>query len=69
MEIPEYTCNIQGMRLFNVYGPGEEHKGEQQSVFGKFEKQAKENGVIKVFEGSDKIYRDFIWVGDVCSNN
>ena len=66
MEIPEYTCNIQGMRLFNVYGPGEEHKGEQQSVFGKFEKQAKENGVIKVFEGSDKIYRDFIWVGDVC---
>jgi len=66
LEIPEYTCNVQGFRFFNVYGHGEEHKGDQMSVFHKFEKQAKETGVIKVFEGSDKIYRDFIWVGDVC---
>ena len=41
MEVPEYTINVQGLRLFNVYGPGEQDKGEQQSVFGKFELQAK----------------------------
>ena len=28
--------NAIGLRLFNVYGSGEEHKGNQQSVFGKF---------------------------------
>ena len=66
MQVPEFMINVQGFRFFNVYGPGEEHKGDQQSVFGKFEKQAKETGVIKVFEGSDKIERDFIHVGDVC---
>lgn len=66
MEIPEYMCNVQGFRIFNAYGPGEEHKGEQQSVFGKFELQAKNLRKIKLFEGSDGIHRDFIWVGDIC---
>ena len=32
MEVPEFMINVQGLRLFNVYGPGEEHKGEQQSL-------------------------------------
>ena len=65
MQVPEFMVNVQGFRFFNVYGPGEEHKGDQMSVFHKFEKQAKETGVIKVFEGSDKIDRDFIHVVDV----
>ena len=59
--------DVIGLRLFNVYGSGEEHKGNQQSVFGKFQTQAKINKKIKLFEKSDKIFRDFIWVGDVCN--
>jgi len=54
------------MRYFNVYGPREEHKGTQASPVTKFTKQAKEDGVITLFENSDKYLRDFIFVGDVC---
>ena len=64
--VNEYQINVQGFRFFNVYGPGEEHKGEQMSVFHKFKKQAIETGKIKVFKGSKEIFRDFIHIGDVC---
>lgn len=57
--------NVQIFRYFNVYGHGEEHKGSQASVFTKFPLQAKEYGVIKLFEGSNKIVRDFVCVDDV----
>jgi len=53
---------VQGFRYFNVYGPGEDHKGSQASPFYKFEKQAKETGVIRLFEGSENFHRDFIHV-------
>lgn len=56
---------VQGFRYFNVYGPGESHKGNQRSVFHKFKEQAEENKEILVFEGSKKIKRDFICVADV----
>ena len=55
-----WTITIQGFRYFNVYGPGEDHKGDQASPYHKFEKQAKETGVIKLFEGSENYARDFI---------
>ena len=61
----EFRINIQGFRYFNVYGHGEEHKGDMMSPISKFTKQAKETGVIKVFEGSGKFKRDFICVEDV----
>ena len=61
----EFRVNIQGFRYFNVYGHGEEHKGDMMSPISKFTKQAKETGVIKVFEGSGKFKRDFICVEDV----
>jgi ADP-L-glycero-D-manno-heptose 6-epimerase len=57
---------IQGFRYFNVYGPHEDHKGDQASPYHKFEKQAKETGVIKVFEGSEDFLRDFVPVEKVC---
>ena len=63
--IDDFKINIQGFRYFNVYGHGEEHKGDMMSPVSKFTKQAKENGVIKVFEGSDQFKRDFISVEDV----
>ena len=56
---------VQGFRYFNVYGPYEDHKGNQASPYHKFEKQAKETGVIKLFEGSENFKRDFVPVETV----
>jgi ADP-L-glycero-D-manno-heptose 6-epimerase len=52
-------------RYFNVYGPQEEHKGNQASPFTKFMEQAKTTGKIKIFKGSPKYFRDFIHVDEV----
>lgn len=56
---------IQGFRYFNVYGPHEDHKGDQASPYTKFKKQAIETGEIKVFENSERYLRDFIHVDEV----
>jgi ADP-L-glycero-D-manno-heptose 6-epimerase len=56
---------LQIFRYFNVYGPHEEHKGSQASPYTQFAKQAKESGTIKVFKGSENIYRDFVHVDTV----
>ena len=56
---------VQGFRYFNVYGDGEEHKEDQASPVSKFTKQIKEEGKLKLFEGSDKFLRDFVCVDDV----
>jgi ADP-L-glycero-D-manno-heptose 6-epimerase len=55
---------VQLFRYFNVYGPHEDHKGDQASPFHKFREQAK-TGVIKIFEGSENFKRDFIPVSQV----
>jgi ADP-L-glycero-D-manno-heptose 6-epimerase len=56
---------IQGMRYFNVYGPNEDHKGDQASPYHKFKKQLQESGKIKLFEGSKDFFRDFISVEEL----
>ena len=63
----QFTTNIriQGFRYFNVYGPGEEHKGNQASPYHQFEKQAKETNRIKLFKDSDMFLRDFVPVETV----
>lgn len=55
---------VQGFRYFNVYGPHEDHK-DQPSPHHKFTQQAKETGVIKLFEGSENYLRDFVPVETV----
>ena len=62
--ISEFS-SIQSFRYFNVYGDGENHKGDQASPVHKFTKQIQETGKLKLFEGSDKFLRDFVWVGDI----
>jgi ADP-L-glycero-D-manno-heptose 6-epimerase len=57
---------VQGFRYFNVYGAHEDHKGDQASPYHKFTQQAKNTGVIKLFEGSDQYLRDFVPVDTVC---
>ena len=58
------TAPVQIFRYFNVYGPHEDHKGDQASPFHKFREQAK-TGTIKIFEGSANFKRDFIHVDRV----
>ena len=64
--IHEFQILVQGFRYFNVYGPGEDHKGDQASPYTKFAYQAKDNGVIKLFEDSNNYLRDFVCVDDIC---
>lgn len=59
------NIKCQAFRYFNVYGPHEDHKGSQASPVHQFSKQAKEDGVIKIFEGSEYFYRDFVHVDKV----
>ena len=55
----------QVFRYFNVYGPNEDHKGDQASPYTKFLKQAKETGKVKLFKNSEYFYRDFIHVDKI----
>lgn len=57
--------SIKAFRYYNVYGSGEDHKGDQASPVSKFAKQIREKGKLKLFKGSDKFLRDFICVTDV----
>ena len=58
------TSPIQLFRYFNVYGPHEDHKGDQASPFHKFKLLSVE-GCIKLFEGSNEFKRDFVPVQTV----
>ena len=57
--------SIQGFRFFNVYGEGEEHKGNQRSPISKFVSEAKMTKKIKIFKNSEKMIRDFVYVDDI----
>lgn len=53
-----------GLRFFNVYGPGEQHKGKMASMIYQAYCQIKETGKVKLFkDGTQK--RDFVHVDDV----
>jgi ADP-L-glycero-D-manno-heptose 6-epimerase len=60
-----------GLKFFNVYGPNEYHKGNQQSVVAQVYPHAKEDAAYQLFRSHNPKYkdggqlRDFIWVGDV----
>ena len=60
---------IVGLRYFNVYGPGEEHKKGMASPIYQFTKQALEDGEIRAFEGSENFRRDFVHVDDIVKMN
>jgi ADP-L-glycero-D-manno-heptose 6-epimerase len=65
---------IVGLRYFNVYGPNEGHKGRMASVAWHFFNQFRDNGRVKLFEGSGGFEngeqrRDFVSVEDVIKVN
>jgi ADP-L-glycero-D-manno-heptose 6-epimerase len=53
------------LRLFNVYGPNEYHKGRMASTILHWFDQINETEEIKIFENSKNYLRDFVWVEDV----
>jgi len=61
---------VAGMKFFNVYGPGEYHKGDMRSVVHKAFGQVLETGKVKLFKSYNHDYgdggqkRDFIYVKD-----
>jgi ADP-L-glycero-D-manno-heptose 6-epimerase len=61
----EIKIPVFGLRYFNVYGYQEGHKDSMASVICKFYKKLQEGAAIELFEGSDKILRDFIFVNDI----
>lgn len=64
--LDKLPIKIYGFRYFNVYGPNEEHKGNQASPFTKWHSKSKSiDDTITLFEGSSLIKRDFIHVDDV----
>jgi len=63
--LPNFQVLVQGFRYFNVYGPYENHKGDQASPVTKFITQGMENGNIQLFENSENYLRDFVCVNDV----
>lgn len=72
--LPEAKSQVVGLRYFNVYGPGEAHKGNMASVMFHFNQQIVQTGKIRLFEGSGPYAngeqrRDFIHVDDVARVN
>jgi ADP-L-glycero-D-manno-heptose 6-epimerase len=71
LEQTETPPNWYGLKLFNVFGPNEYHKGRMASVVYHAYKQAKETNKIKLFKshnpnfGNGEQLRDFIYVKDV----
>ena len=59
-----YKLPTVGMRFFNVYGPGENEKGDYASIITIF-KSYKEMGKKLVIYGDGSQARDFIYVKDV----
>ena len=65
---------VAGLRYFNVYGPGEAHKGSMASVAFHLHGQVAATGEARLFDGSGgyaagEQRRDFVHVGDVVDVN
>ena len=61
--------SIVGLRYFNVYGPREFFKNSTASMVLQFGHQILAGKNPKLFENSDKILRDFIYIGDIIQAN
>lgn len=65
----QYVISNDGiaLRYFNVYGPGEEHKGKMASIIYQTLQKQKNGEEIKLFPG--KPMRDFVYVKDIIKAN
>jgi len=65
---------VVGLRYFNVYGPGEQHKGAMASVAHHFNQQLQSGDEVQLFTGSDgygdgEQLRDFVYIDDIAAAN
>jgi ADP-L-glycero-D-manno-heptose 6-epimerase len=60
---------IVGLRYFNVYGPREYYKKNTSSMVIQLGHQILNGNPPRLFEGSDRIFRDFIYIDDVIQAN
>ena len=65
----EDDISIVGLRYFNVYGEREFYKNKTASMVLQFGLQLLRGESAKLFVGSDKIKRDFIYIQDVIQAN
>ena len=70
----EAKSPVAGLRYFNVYGPGEAHKGSMASVAWHLNGQLQTSGEARLFDGSHgygpgEQRRDFVHVADVAAVN
>ena len=61
--------SIVGLRYFNVYGPNEYFKNSTASMVIQFGHQLLAGKNPRLFEDSDKILRDFIYIEDIIQAN
>jgi len=67
--IKKYDIPIVGLRYFNVYGPREYYKNKTASMVLQFGLQILSGKKPRLFVGSEKIKRDFVFVEDVIQAN
>jgi len=65
----DLDISIVGLKYFNVYGPKEFFKNKTSSMVVQFGHQILKGLTPKLFEGSDKILRDFIYIDDIIQAN
>jgi len=63
------NMNIVGLRYFNVYGAREFFKDKTASTVIQFGHQILAGKTPRLFEGSDQIVRDFVYIKDVIQAN
>jgi len=67
--IKDSSISIVGLRYFNVYGKNEYFKNSTASMVLQFGHQLLAGKNPKLFENSDKILRDFIYIEDIIQAN
>ncbi len=72
--MPDIQSQVVGLRYFNVYGPGEQHKGGMASVVHHFNQQLQVGDEVRLFSGSGEYgdgeqLRDFVYVDDIVAAN
>jgi len=61
--------SIVGLRYFNVYGPREYFKAKTASMVIQLGHQILNGEAPRLFKGSEKIFRDFVYIDDVVQAN
>lgn len=64
----EPSLKVVGLRYFNVFGPGESHKGKASSMIWQLHGQMKAGKRPRIFRAGEQ-YRDHIYVRDVVAAN